>query len=46
MKKFISGLMMGTIAVLMFNVSINKDDLTVNDGKEERVDRIASVLGV
>ncbi|MBD8071588.1 hypothetical protein [Bacillus sp. PS06] len=43
MKKFISGLIVGAVAVLIF-VSLNKDDVTVNDSKEARAERIASVL--
>ncbi|WP_077212450.1 hypothetical protein [Bacillus dakarensis] len=44
MKKFISGLIVGAIVVSMINIFINKDDVTVSDSKEARVDRIASVL--
>lgn len=44
MKKFISGLIVGVVAVMVVNVSFNKDDVTVNDSKEARVDRIVSVL--
>ncbi|MFD2444049.1 hypothetical protein ACFSO7_08625 [Bacillus sp. CGMCC 1.16607] len=44
MKKFISGLMVGVVAVLVVNVFLNKDDVTVSNSKEARADRIASVL--
>lgn len=44
MKKFISGLVVGIVAVLVVNISLNKDDVTVIDDKEARVDRIVSVL--
>lgn len=44
MKKFISGLIVGVVAIMVVNVSFNKDDVNVNDSKEARVDRIESVL--
>ncbi|WP_157684519.1 hypothetical protein [Cytobacillus praedii] len=46
MKKYISGLIVGAVVVLMVNVFLIKDDEIVSDSKEARTDRIASFLGL